>query len=162
MFGIYIGLILVFSLGRGYIEGVRHLDELRSREAEIRRRIDQFTNGEGTRQFVSAMRENLVELNLNRPTLLQCLIELTENIPDEFWVSNFNWRDGEIELRIQSEQDDLTFLERLRESPLLTDVLPTRKTVDHENKVTFQVRMRAAAGNQLEHATLDDISIQSP
>ncbi len=162
MLGIYIGFILLFSLGRGYVEGVRYLDELQSREDEIRRRIDQLSNGRGTQQFVSALREDLVELNLNRPTLLQCLIDLTENIPDEYWVSNFNWRDGEIELQIQSEHDDLTFLERLRESPLLTDVLPIRKTVDHENNVTFQVRMRVAVENQLEGATLGDISLEAP
>lgn len=145
--GIYLGLILVSGLAYRYIKSAQYLNDLQTREAEISKQIENLENREGARQFISSFQEELAEVNLDHPSLLQCLIDLTKNIPNEYWVSNFNWKNGDIELQIQSEKDDLTFLEKIRESPLLTDVVTIRKTVDHENKVTFQVRMRAVAGD---------------
>lgn len=143
---VYACAILGFGLARSYVDGTRYMNELAARQADLRHRITRLIESEDPEAFVSALGEEVTALDLNRPTLFECLLTLTEQIPHEYWVSNMSWTDGKIELQIRSELDDLAFLDNLRDSPHLTDIVPTRKSVDHQNNMTLQVQMRAARG----------------
>ncbi len=146
---VYIALILLFGFGRSYVEGARYLNDLEAQQAEVRREIEALIEAEDPEQFVSALRDELTGLDLTRPTMLECMITLTKRIPEEYWASNMSWTDGKIELQIRSEMDDLAFLEILKDSALLTDIVPTRKSVEHNGSMTLQVQMRAAVGSPL-------------
>ncbi len=143
---VYLALILLFVFGRATWRDFHHLQELQAGYEQKQDRITRILRQESLAPFIESFSEELTELDLARPGLLQCLIIITDKMPREYWVSNLNWQQGRIDLQIQSQQDDLGFLDLFRESATLVDVLPTRKTVDHENNVTFQVQMRAAPG----------------
>ena len=136
---LYIVALAAIIGGRTYMTHAHRLDRIESMQQQVERRITELEAQDSHEEFVQALASEIRGLDLTRPTLGRSLVELTELIDDQFWVSRFQWRDGRIELEVQSRNDDLSFVQSLAQSPILDDVEVVRKQVKQEGDLTVRV-----------------------
>ncbi len=138
----YVFLALLAGLVWRASVASRYSARLEQAESRLRSRLADVVASDEVSELTAALRTEAERLPLAEPSLFEALVTLTRRLDREYWVSDFNWNEGKIEVQIRSDRDDLAFLELLREVPMFTDIVPIRKSVDHENRMTLQVRMR--------------------
>ena len=141
LLAVYLIAILMFGGIHQYLQARSYLDELNTEISQTRQAAMQLADSRQPIAAVQAIREEVQDLKLNEASLTECLIELTRLLDDRYWVSSLHWNQGKIQLQIRTAIDDLSFIEALEQSPILADVVPVRKVVDHENNLTIQVQM---------------------
>ncbi len=141
---IYIVAVATFAAGRHYVKARQTLLALNQELHQTESMIEKLSATRDPGEFVKSLHEDLDSQQLSRPHLSAALLELTRLLGSEYWVSNLNWNDGKIDMEIRTTVDDLGFIGSLEDSPLLVDVVPTRKVVDHQNNLIITVQCHVA------------------
>lgn len=138
---VYLIATLMFGGVHRYLQADSYLDDLKTEISQTRQAAMQLADSRHPLAAVRAIHEEVQNLRLNEASMTECLIELTRLLDDRYWVSSLHWNEGKIQMQIRTAIDDLSFIEALERSPILADVVPVRKVVDHEKNLTIQVQM---------------------
>ena len=122
-----------------------YLARLRSESKRLEQRLAEAEKGDDPSAFVDTLGKEIAAIDRTRPTMTAALVELTEQLKPDYWVANFTWNDAKIELEVHSETDDLSFIGDLEASPIFSEAVALRKTVDPQNRLTIHVQMLAVA-----------------
>jgi general secretion pathway protein L len=99
----------------------RMRDTREAQISELKARADQVNQ---TRTALEQARRGsaaVLQRKLEQPRMIDLLLELTERLPDNTWVQNMDFRDGEIQIRGESTQAT-SLINLLDEAPGITDV----------------------------------------
>ncbi len=149
-------LFLAIGLGREVSAAKTYYDAVRQECASLKTVIGQLRQGQESAEAIQTLRTELKEAKLDRPTLPECLLELTRLSDDEVWVRFLNWNDGKIEVEFSSAKHDLDLLEKLETSPILLDVVPQSRVIDPKNVLTLRMQMYAGYKGQAQAADVEE------
>jgi len=131
-------------VARQYSRGMEQLGILRARAAALQSQLAELQAPKTDDKLFDAIRKDLEDALIDRPTLTETLVELTRLIDKSAWVTSLTWTDGKIDLQVRTAGDNPDIFEKLRESPIFQDVVPLGSTVDHRtNETTLRFQLRA-------------------
>lgn len=134
-----------FGLGREYYAAHGLLVDLRKQVLLAEAEAESLEMTDDPTEMVKEVMGDLQDAVIERPSMAECLVELTSRIDDDAWVPSFQWTDGKIDLQIRTDEEDPALYDKLKVSPVLLDIVPLRTTVDNRSgETTIAVQMRAA------------------
>ncbi|MCK5801358.1 MAG: hypothetical protein KAI66_00930, partial [Lentisphaeria bacterium] len=97
-------------------------------------------------EYVQTLREQLEEAESayeKRPTLAAVLVDLTQTIGKEGWCDSFEWRDGTVTVQVRETEEDPDLRRNMELSPVLGDVLQTKRGPDGRGGFIRKFQMNA-------------------
>lgn len=130
LLAVYVALVGALWIGLALKKSLGYRGELQRRIAKVEARIDELGQSRNSADIEKAIAEGLTQVTPNMPTMVDVLSELTDLIPQEYWVVKMSWTSGKAELEVRGSGTDLAFIESLEESPVLKEVELTDRKVD--------------------------------
>jgi len=130
---------------RWYRHGMSRFTRLRT-ESE---RLQQLLKADNVQpipdELLEAIEKDLHDVDINRPTLTEALLELTRIVPQDAWVTSLTWTDGKLDVQVRTAQENSGIFEKLKRSNIFTDVVPLGTISDpRTGEYTLRFQMRAA------------------
>ncbi len=141
----YVLIVGAVLLTRASLAAAAHLNRLAAESRRIEPRIAELEKDADPGAFVEALGTEIGGIDRTRPTMAAALVELTERLRPEYWVSNFTWNEAKIEVEVRSEVDDVSFIADLEASPIFSEVVLLNKAVDPRKQLTIRVQMLTVA-----------------
>ncbi|MDT8390543.1 MAG: PilN domain-containing protein [Lentisphaeria bacterium] len=145
----YLLTIVALTLGVKYYAAAAELRDVQATNAALRETLDELEKTIRPDTVFESLQD---EFNIlaagGGVSLPKTLMALTGLLDEGFWISNFNWKNGAVEIDVRSAEDNTDFLRTLEESGQFADIVPLRKVVDHKNTMTVKVRMRPIAADE--------------
>ncbi|MFO7821154.1 MAG: hypothetical protein R6V56_03725 [Lentisphaeria bacterium] len=141
---LYFAVVLLFAGMKSYLNAGAYLDELKKEIRQTEYDIEKLADKDTPRETLQAVQQEVSALQMGEASLTECLIEITKLLDDKYWVANMSWNEGRIQLEIRTNVDDLSLVDKLEKSPILADVVPVRKVVDHKNNLIMKIQLHTA------------------
>jgi len=156
--GVYVIAAVCFSLGMKGYESYTELQHIRAQKQELTQRLNEQRETDFPTVLTDAVTEELKDVSLKRVNMIKVLTELTERINKDWWVKDFRWRDGKIDIQVRSDKESAAFLDKLKQAPIFKDVVPVRKTIDHRQQTTLHLQMYTVQPQSAEAESTDETS----
>lgn len=129
---------------RRYNAAATYLAALRTERERLQNTVAEYGQRQSRWGFLESIEKECQEARFDQPRLTACLLELTRRTAPAAYAQSFSWSDGRIELELRTTDDTLDFVSVLEASPLLSEVITQRKSVDAENRIAVRLQMLAA------------------
>ncbi len=143
-------LLVLYLVGFGGYHGAKyglaaldHHRQLQERNERLKERIAEARTPEEQLEQLRKVKTQLEEASISRPSLGECLLSLTSRTDNGSWVRRFSWQDGKMSIEVVTEKGDVNLTQKWEESPVLADVVPRRRKIDADNRMTINFRLYA-------------------
>jgi len=141
--GFYLLLVLAVLAGQYLYAASGEYDSLRAEALDLKAKIGGLKGEKDVWKFLQGLENECKTVNLDKPPLTVCLLDMTRRIPNDAWVQSFSWNEGKLEIEVRTANNNLNLIGLLEESPYISDVVAVRKSVDNDNQVNIRLQMLA-------------------
>lgn len=153
---LYLVTVAAVSGGFWLRRNAAELDRLHRDIATAKASRNALDPKDKTDELIATLDKEFKDLNLSRPPLTACLLDLSRDVDSDAWVTSFIWNNGKMEVEFSSGNENLDLVRKLEASPVLADVVPLRKNWDANNSVlSLRLQLMAARDTTAPAAAVD-------
>ena len=159
---LYVIGVTCFWLWTEYSAAAQYHRHLKAEAQQVKAQISALQERKDSAELIQMLQEEVTTHRLDRPTLKDVLLELTDRIDEAKWVRTLEWTesraggtsDTKIILKLKADKEDPGIIHQLEDSPFLGDVEPGGSTPDADG-VTLGLNLNARYDTAVERQDVE-------